>query len=515
MTERRRRSRWFVPGSLRARLTLSYATLTAGLLILVFAGLVALGLQRYIRSTMLAIDDVALSTHELVASHWNEPDWRIITRVLQQSRAAGVRLSVRRTRGFPGLTPRKLTHVPPIGTMGQGPPPGEIGQPPPQSRAGAEPRAGPEGPLAVGASPGPGGPLPRRNASPTLSDIFGLHTRFVLLHQGVVIIGPSVRIETLLNIGLTALAISLAVTIVVAWAIGHWITRQAITPLTAVTHELQRFADGDFVPSRLETRDESEIGDLVDAYNGAAAQVSAAFSERERTEEHLRLFLGEAGHEMRTPLTVISAYLEVLDTGAAGGATIAPETLKTLRTETRRLRALVERVMSLARMESSDRSRSELLDVTEMAEDAIAHVRAVQGGTVTLTSSVADVVVLAEPWALQEAIENLVDNAARYGGGTPVDVAITEDADDIVVRVTDRGPGVSDADRAQLFQHFFRGEQAEGKSGSGLGLAIVARAASRLGGSVELESSVPNRTVFRLTIPRYDSAPQAEDVRVV
>jgi signal transduction histidine kinase len=394
--------------------------------------------------------------------------------------------------------------------MGQGPPPGEIGQPPPP-----ESRAGPEPPLPPGASPGPANALPRRNASPTLSDIFGLHTRFVLLHQGVVIIGPSVRIETLLNIGLTTLAISLAVTIIVAWAIGQWITRQAITPLTAVTHELRRFADGDFVPSRLETGDESEIGDLVDAYNGAAAQVSAAFSERERTEEHLRLFLGEAGHEMRTPLTVISAYLEVLDNGAAGGATIAPETLKTLRTETRRLRALVERVMSLARMESSDRSRSELLDVTEMAEDAIAHVKSAQGGTVALTSSVADVVVLAEPWALQEAIENLVDNAVRYGGGTPVDVSITEDADDIVVRVTDRGPGIDDAERAQLFQHFFRGEQAAGKSGSGLGLAIVARAASRLGGSVELESSVPARTVFRLTIPRYDSAPEAEEVRVV
>ncbi len=500
----RRHPKWLVPGSLRARLTLSYATLTAGLLILVFAGLVALGLQRYIRSTMLSIDEVALSTRNIVANHWGEPDWRIITRVLQQPRAAGVRLVVRRQRPFGGSPPRAGAGRPPaMGTVGQGPLPGEAGQ---------GPAAG-----TVLPTPGPGQTAqPRRGPPPTLSDIFGLHTRFLALHQGAIFIGPSIRIETLLGIGFTALGISLAITIIVAWAIGHWITRQAIVPLTAVTEELRRFAHGDFVPSRLETRDESELGDLVDAFNAAAAQVVAAFSERERTEEHLRLFLGEAGHEMRTPLTVISAYLEVLDNGAPDGATLSAETLRTLRTETRRLRALVERVMSLARMESSDRSRSELLDVTEMAEDAIAHVTSAQGGDVRLTSAVADVVVLAEPWALQEAIENLVDNAVRYGGGTPVDVAIAEDGDDIVVRVTDRGPGVNDADRAQLFRHFFRGEQAAGKAGSGLGLAIVARAAARLGGDVALESSAPRRTIFRLTVPRYNShEPQNGEVRVV
>jgi signal transduction histidine kinase len=439
----------------------------------VFCGLVALGLQRYIRSTMLSIDDVAVSTRQIVNNHWGEPDRLLSARVQQQPRSAGVRLVVRPARP-PGF-----------------PPPG------PEGRL---PRDRP-----------PGGPPER-----SLSAIFGLHTRFIPLHQGVVIIGPVIRIENLLEIGATALAISLAITILVAWAIGQWITRQAVVPLTAVTQELRRFAAGDFVPSRLETRDESELGELVDAFNGAAAQVVAAFSEREDTEQHLRLFLGEAGHEMRTPLTVISAYLEMLDRGGTEGVTVSAETLQTLRAETRRLRALVERVMSLARMEGGDRSRSELVDVAQVAEDAIAHVRTLQGGEVRLTNAAGDVVVLAEPWALQEAIGNLVDNAVRYGAGTPVDVSIAQEGEDIVVRVIDGGPGVSDAERGQLFGHFFRGEQASGKAGSGLGLAIVARAAARLGGDVALESSVPRRTVFRLTVPRYHAhQPQNGEVRLV
>ena len=78
---------------------------------------------------------------------------------------------------------------------------------------------------------------------------------------------------------------------------------------------------------------------------------------------------------------------------------------------------------------------------------------------------------------------------------------------DVVVRVSDDGPGVSEDDRAQLFRHFFRGEQSAGKTGSGLGLAIVARAASRLGGHVALDPATSQRTTFSLTIPTYRPEP--------
>ncbi|MDB5072143.1 MAG: integral rane sensor signal transduction histidine kinase [Candidatus Eremiobacteraeota bacterium] len=458
----RRRTYRFLPSSLRARLTVSYATLTALLLTVLFCGLVTLGMQRYIRSTMLAIDEVATATRQIVNDEWPKSDAQLTKLVLQQPRPSGVQIIVRATR------PKGLP--PPPGTAGQSPPPQRLG-----------------------------GGRPERS----LGGVFGLRARAVWLHQGDVIIAPQIPIEQLLAIGALAYGIAVALAVAVSWLIGRWITAQAILPLTTVTKELRRFAAGDFVPSLLETRDASELGELVDAFNGAAAQVMAAFSERERTEQHLRLFLGEAGHEMRTPLTVISAYLEVLDRTGADEITMPQETLQTLRAQTRRLRALVERVMSLARMEGNDRSRAELVDVAEIAQEAIAHVTAAQHADVRLRNTVDDVVVLAEPWELQEAIGNLVDNAVRYGAGTPVGVSIDLENGDVVVRVSDGGPGVSEADRAQLFRHFFRGEQAAGKPGSGLGLAIVARAAARLGGAVAVEDGAAPGTTFRLTLPAY------------
>jgi len=151
-----------------------------------------------------------------------------------------------------------------------------------------------------------------------------------------------------------------------------------------------------------------------------------------------------------------------------------------------------------------------------MAQQAIAGVTAVRGGTVRLTHDADDVVVRAEPWELQEAIGNLVDNALAYGAGSRVEVTIATVDDHVVVRVLDGGPGIGDDDRARLFQHFFRGAAADGTRGSGLGLAIVARAAARLGGRVELESSTrAGGTTFRLDIPIYQPERRTADtVRV-
>jgi signal transduction histidine kinase len=447
-----------IGSTLRGRLTFAYAVLTAFSLTLLFAGVIALGVQRYIRSTMLVIDSQTAAIDSVVRAHRNEPDARVLARVAKMRAPAVVRVIIRDHR--------------PLGAP-----------PPPPAMAG------------FGGQHEPGGPPHDRS----LGAIFHLHARLVFVHEGVIVITPAVGIESVLEIAAALLVLAGALAIVVSWSVGRWITRQAMEPLETVTGELQRFAAGDFTPILLRTTDRSELGALVTAFNGAAAQVVAAFEEREKNEQRLRLFLGEAGHEMRTPLTVLSAYLELFDRGE-GDVVVPRAQLQTLRAETKRLRTLVERVMALARLEGSDQGRPELVDVTEVAKDAIAQVTALQPADVRLTASADDVLVVGEPWEVREAIGNLVDNAVRYGAGTPVDVSVALAHEEVVVRVSDGGPGISENDRRQMFRHFFRGEAAIDKTGSGLGLAIVARAAERLRGSVVLEDD-PVRTVFRLTMP--------------
>jgi signal transduction histidine kinase len=478
--------------SFRARLTLSYAILTALLLTLALGALAALLIARTIATTRAEVEQTASTVRTVARAHWSQSDDAIVAALDTLGQRSGVRVNV--FRRPPGDGPPPSDH--------RAPPPGDLRQPPSQSQPQPQPFPPPDDQ----------GPPPDQRRPPAPPFGFGallgvLQSRFVPLHDGVIEISPDDSLRATVILYAVVFGIAEIVSVLASVAIGRAITQQAVRPLATVTAELQRFARGDFASIPLETSDRNELGDLVTAYNGAAAQVAAAFSERERTERRLRLFLGEAGHEMRTPMTVISAYLDLLAGGPKSNAKLSPETLESARTQMRRLRGLVERVMALARMEGNDSPNAELIDVVEIAQEAIASVTAVRGGTVRLTHDADDVVVRAEPWELREAIGNLIDNAVVYGD-TPVDVAIAIAGTTIVVRVHDDGPGINAADRARLFQHFFRGDASFGTHGSGLGLAIVARAAARLGGTISLEDPPNARgTTFRLEIPIYQPDP--------
>jgi len=469
-----------LPRSFRARLTLSYAVLTATLLTIVAAGITALALDMTIHSRIAALDEATATTRRIVQEGWWETDSQIVEQVVAEAARPGIRIIVR--EGQPQ----------PFG------PPSFVGETPPAGPQFAEPFDGLRVP----------GPLSGRQPGPppqSLSSFLGLRPSLIRLHEGVIFIGADgLDVNRIVATHVGAFGLALLLTVTLSWAIGRRITQQALTPLTTVTRELRRFASGDFTP-RVVEGERSELGELIEAYNGAAEQVVAAFSARERTDQHLRLLLGEAGHEMRTPLTVISAYLDVLDYAAPDDAGIRERALRMVRSETRRLRELVEHVMALARLEGNEPQDAVLIDVVEVVRDAVEHTAAVRGGSVRLTTSADDVVVRGQPWELQEAVGNLIDNALKYGAGSPVEVAIDASPGQALIRVSDGGPGISPADRERIFGHFFRGEAAAGTPGSGLGLAIVARAAERLGGEIALEHpGPPYRTTFCLRLPVYD-----------
>jgi signal transduction histidine kinase len=488
MVAARTRLRGFVPVSFRARIMLSSTILTALLLTVALCGIAALVLERTSRATMSDVDRTEATTRAIVTANWQQGDDAIIRLVEAQTQPAGVRLTIHYRPARPderGSPPLEA----PAGFVPGAPPPDGRPAPPPEAAGGPPPGFNGNGP-------------PLRAMG--IESLIGVQHRFVPLREAIIDIAPDDSLRAAVMLYAIVFGSAELVSLLASWAIGRTIANQAVSPLRTVTAELQRFAAGDFVPSTLETLDRNELGELIVAYNGAAAQVAAAFSERERTERHLRLFLGEAGHEMRTPITVISAYLDLLEATVSPEAILSPATLASARVQMRRLRNLVERVMALARMEGTDAAAAELIDVVEIAQEAIASVTVARGGTVRFTHDAEDVVIRGEAWALQEAIGNLIDNAIVYGGGAPVDVSIAIAGAAIVIRVRDGGPGISPADRARLFQHFFRGDASDGKRGSGLGLAIVARAAVRLGGEIVLEDAGhPGGATFRLSIPIY------------
>ena len=158
------------------------------------------------------------------------------------------------------------------------------------------------------------------------------------MHVGgdVVVISPDYwRLRSAVNLYFETLGASIVLAILIAWLVARWLTGQAIRPLLTVTAELRRFAGGDFTPRLVSTADREELGSLIDAYNGAAAKVAAAFDERQHVEEHIRRFVADAGHELRTPLTVIDGYLQILRKAKPDDATDRERALATLQAQTR------------------------------------------------------------------------------------------------------------------------------------------------------------------------------------
>jgi signal transduction histidine kinase len=451
--------------SLRSRLTLAYASVLAVVLIALAVVLTRVAFGLLAQPIMGAVNDAVRTARVIVAEH-RDADARTLV--------ALVRAGVRR----PGVVVMR-------------PPPGAPHAPPPSADA---------------------------SEQFSLRGLLGVRPQRIDLPDGSdVLIAPDLAmLRNAFSVYYGSLAVSVVLAILLAWLVARWITEQAIRPLITVTGELRRFASGDFTQRPVATGDRSELGELTAAYNGAAAQVVAAFEERAAVEAHMRRFVADAGHELRTPLTVVSGFLDVLQRGGADDPAIRERAFVTLRSETNRMRRLVERLMALARLERGESVSSlEVLDAGEIAAGAVAAVLAARRGDVAVHVGSDDVRVFADRGDLHEAIGNLVDNAVKYGRGSAVSVDVRSERGSVVVRVHDDGPGIPPPDRAHVFERFFRGETAAGTEGSGLGLAIVERAAARCGGTVALDDGARPGTTFVLAIPAASArADAAEPLRL-
>lgn len=245
------------------------------------------------------------------------------------------------------------------------------------------------------------------------------------------------------------------------------------------------------------TRTTAQARAQRDALETRAAEHAAAAERYQR-------FLAEAGHELRTPLTVLAGYVDIMRAHPPS-APIDDRVLEGMHAETLRMRALVEKMLTLARLES-DAAVPRLLDIADAAREAAAtlHRRYPARKVHLNTQSSASIVIDADDFAA--ALGNLLENAAKYAPASPITLETTVADHRATIAVIDTGPGIPPAEREAIFEQFHRAH--EGGDGLGLGLAIVKRVAERWGGTVTCESG-EGRTVFRLAFPLADEEPHA------
>jgi two-component system OmpR family sensor kinase len=301
------------------------------------------------------------------------------------------------------------------------------------------------------------------------------------------------------------------IAILAAFVIGTYIANQALQPLVATTAALQRFAEGDLTPRAVPLAERGEFNELVVAYNGAVAEVGRAFEERRAAELQMRRFIADAGHELRTPLTVITGFIDVLWRRLGGAENgMSPRIYETMRSESRRMQALIDKLVELARLENVEAVDAQPVDIAHLCTQICATLETVYPERPLELRVEARPIVAGSVSELREAVANLVENALKYAAPSAVRVRVAERAARAIVEVSDRGPGIGCEEQQRIFDRFYRGECRGETQGFGLGLAIAKRAIERAGGQLELESKLGEGSTFRIELP---SAPLARAVR--
>jgi signal transduction histidine kinase len=230
-------------------------------------------------------------------------------------------------------------------------------------------------------------------------------------------------------------------------------------------------------------------------------ELEASIAERRAEAERYQRFFAETGHELRTPLTVMTGYVDIL----RGRTAIEPldaRILDGLHAETARMRVLVEKMLTLARLESHA-AVPRLLDVASAAREAAATLqRRYPERTIGVTADESGSIVI-DADDFSAAVGNLLENAVKYAPGSAIEIETAIRAHGVTTAVIDHGPGIDAAERKAIFDRFYRGRGSTHGEGLGLGLAIVKRIADRWNGTIECESA-PGRTVFALTFPLAD-----------
>jgi signal transduction histidine kinase len=296
----------------------------------------------------------------------------------------------------------------------------------------------------------------------------------------------------------TALLAALVVAVGAAVAVAVAISTRIAGPVTRLAATARRIASGHYA-ERVPAAGEGEVGDLAASFNAMSASLEA--TERRR----LRL-VGDVAHELRTPLATLDGYLEGLQ-----DRVVEPdaETWRLLRRETARLNRMVGDLQDLWRAEAGDLPlRIEPVDVSSVAHDAVERARTAPGVAQPdlRLDAPPGLVALVDRDRLAQILDNFLSNALRYAPeGSAVEARVADRPGEIVVSVTDRGPGLTAEQRASVFERFYRIDPSRSRAlgGAGIGLAIVRALAEAMRGRVWAESDGPGTgSTFLVAVPR-------------
>lgn len=285
-----------------------------------------------------------------------------------------------------------------------------------------------------------------------------------------------------------ALAIIGAITLAMAAGACWLVTGRVLAPIRQLRTTAEQIGESD-LRRRIDLVGNDDVAQLARTFNTMLDRLEVAFVAQ-------REFADNAGHELRTPITVIRGHLELMGDDPVDRA----ETKALVLDELVRMNRMVDDLLVLAKSDRPDFLEPAEVNLTELVVEVVAKARPLADRTWRVDET-ADAVVVADGQRLTQALMQLVSNAVRHTKtGDRIAVGSRVETDHVVLWVADSGSGIAAADAERIFDRFVRGDEQVRTEGAGLGLSIVRSIAHAHGGDVRVAAQHGPGARFEMTL---------------
>ncbi len=282
------------------------------------------------------------------------------------------------------------------------------------------------------------------------------------------------------------------------------LTSYLIKPLHHATHKIESILSGKEVEN-VSTYDELDY--FIRTIQNQKNEIERYIKFLKESEEYRREFTANVTHELKTPLTSINGYAEMI----ASGMTNEEDTKRfaqTIHNEGLRLLDLIESILNLSKIESQVKNQAltqEPVDIYEIGLNTISRLYNIANERgIVLSISGEKTILNANKQMIEDLLSNLIDNAIKYNKESGrVDVKIYIEEGNALINVKDTGMGISKEDQARIFERFYRVDKSRSKriSGTGIGLSIVKHIVEYHKGNISIESEINEGTEIKIMIP--------------
>ncbi|TYP72536.1 HAMP domain-containing sensor histidine kinase [Paenibacillus methanolicus] len=325
----------------------------------------------------------------------------------------------------------------------------------------------------------------------------------VPLYEGQQVIGVLElhRKLSMLDSYLKVLVIALTITSVGAIlfaVIGtYWFTSRLTSPIQHMVQTMREIdRSGKLRKIELGSKEQSaELEQLARAFNQMIEKLDRTFARQ-------RQFVADASHELKTPLTVISSYANMLKRWGRDDQNVRDEAVEAIAKESQRLQNLTKSMLMLAEAEQEDWLKLESFDLVHLADETADMLHATFQRMIRVHTPKTDVKMMADKDKIRQLLVILLDNAIKYSK-EPIDIIISVTKGTVRLSVADKGIGIPEHDMPHLFERFFRVDGARSRStgGVGLGLSIAKRIVDLHEGQIDVFSKPDKGTTITVVLP--------------